>query len=101
MKIAILIDLCMLIKSLYGPKFVGPTDRPTEVTENNENDKCVPLVTSVGRSVGPTTLGPLRLLISMQRSISMAIFIKIAVDSVFPYTLAMCDARKNTRYRSI
>src|SRR5258706_10540469 len=33
MKIAILIDLCMLIKSLYGPKFVGPTDRPTEVTK--------------------------------------------------------------------
>src|SRR5258706_14638124 len=40
-------------------------------------------VTSVGQTVRPTTLGPLRLLISMQRSISMPILIKIAVVSVF------------------
>src|SRR5277367_4065600 len=35
-------------------------------------------VKSLGQTVGPTTLGPWRLLISMQRSISMPIFIKIA-----------------------
>ena len=33
MKIGILIDLCMLIKSLYGLKVVGPTVWPTEVTK--------------------------------------------------------------------
>src|SRR5277367_5237379 len=37
----------------------------------------LPLVTSVVQAVGPTTLGPMRLLISMQRSISMPTFIKI------------------------
>src|SRR5277367_6708657 len=48
-----------------------------------------PSVTSVGQTVGPTTLGPWRLLISMQTCISMPIFIKIArgrfpIES-FPY----------------
>src|SRR5277367_966146 len=43
-----------------------------------------PSVTSVGQGVGPTTLGPRRLLISMQSSINMPSFIKIAQAGHLP-----------------
>src|SRR5258706_6387294 len=55
-------------------------------------------VTSVSQTVGPTTLGQWRLLISMQKSISIPIFIQIARGD-FPIGSLPCPLQKLHYFR--
>src|SRR5277367_5940008 len=72
-------------RSLYAEqKFPWPQSRRTHRLTYRGHRRSnlpflpIPSASSVGQTVGPTTLEPWRLLFSMQRSISTPIFVQIA-----------------------
>src|SRR5258706_6051818 len=101
MKIGILIDLCMLIKSLHGPQS-RRTHRLTyrghlfmmKMTNMTFGDLC--------RSIGGSyDFGAIETFDQHAKIYQYTDFHQNRSDFSFPIYLAMCNARKNTRYNNV